>query len=105
MPSRDVHLQFHKWAQEYGPIYSLILGTKTLIVLSSDETVKELLDRRSGIYSDRQEMYIGQELCSGGLRMLMMVRRSLLEGILNLLTSSIEIRSNMAQSTYHPFTN
>ena len=73
MPSRDVHLQFQKWAQEYGPIYSLILGTKTLIVLSSDETVKELLDRRSGIYSDRQEMYIGQELCSGGLRMLMMV--------------------------------
>ncbi|KAK4550436.1 hypothetical protein LTR36_000014 [Oleoguttula mirabilis] len=72
MPTRDAHLQFQKWAQEYGPCYSLMLGTKTLIVLSSDEAVKELLDRRSGIYSDRQEMYIGQHLCSGGLRMLMM---------------------------------
>lgn len=72
MPSRDAHRQFQKWAEEYGPVYSLILGTKTLIVLSSDEAVKELLDRRSAIYSDRQDMYIGQTLCSDGLRMLMM---------------------------------
>jgi hypothetical protein len=74
MPARDAHKQFQKWAEEYGPVYSLILGTKTLIVLSSDEAVKELLDRRSAIYSDRQDMYIGQTLCSDGLRMLMMVR-------------------------------
>jgi hypothetical protein len=73
MPTRDAHLQFEKWAREYGPVYSLMLGTQCLIVLSSDEAVKELLDRRSGIYSDRQEMYIGQVLCSGGLRLLMMV--------------------------------
>jgi Cytochrome P450 len=73
MPSRDAQKQFQKWAEEYGPVYSLILGTKILIVLSSDEAVKELLDRRSAIYSDRQDMYIGQTLCSDGLRMLMMV--------------------------------
>lgn len=76
MPTRDAHLQFEKWAREYGPVYSLMLGTKVLIVLSSDEAVKELLDRRSGIYSDRQDMYIGQTLCSGDLRMLMMVSES-----------------------------
>jgi hypothetical protein len=73
MPPQDAHLQFEKWAREYGPVYSLILGTKTLIVLSSDEAVKDLLDKKSGIYSDRQDMYIGQTLCSGGLRFLMMV--------------------------------
>ncbi|KFY21112.1 hypothetical protein V491_03152 [Pseudogymnoascus sp. VKM F-3775] len=72
MPKRDAHLQFQKWAKEYGPVYSLILGTKTLIVLSSDQAVKDLLDKKSAIYSDRQDMYIGQELCSGGLRVLMM---------------------------------
>lgn len=74
MSSRNVHLKLEKWAHEYGPVYSLMLGTKCLIVLSSDEAVKELLDRRSSIYSDRQDMYIGQTLCSGGLRLLMMVR-------------------------------
>ena len=83
MPTRDAHLQFEKWAREYGDIYSLMLGTKTLIVLSSDEAVKELLDKRSGNFSSRQEMYIGQELCSDGLRMLMMVRCSfLVSGVL-----------------------
>jgi hypothetical protein len=77
MPSRDAHLQFEKWAREYGPVYSLILGTKTLVVLSSDEAVKDLLDKKSGIYSDRQEMYIGQTLCSGDLRLLMTVVRDM----------------------------
>jgi hypothetical protein len=72
MPSRDAHLQFQKWAQEYGPVYSLILGTKVLVVLSSDVAVKDLLDKRSAIYSDRQDMYIGMTLCSGGFRFLMM---------------------------------
>jgi hypothetical protein len=65
-------LQFERWAREYGPIYSLMLGTKVMIVLSSDVAVKELLDKRSGVYSDRLDMYVGQTLCSGGLRLLMM---------------------------------
>ncbi|KAL2005346.1 hypothetical protein VTN00DRAFT_2557 [Thermoascus crustaceus] len=72
MPKRDAHKQFKAWAKEYGPVYSLILGTKTMVVLSSDQAVKDLLDKRSAIYSDRQDMYIGMTLCSGDLRMLMM---------------------------------
>lgn len=72
MPTRDAHLQFEKWAREYGPVYSLMLGTKTMVVLSSDQAVKDLLDKKSNMYSHRQEMYIGQTLCSGDLRILMM---------------------------------
>lgn len=99
MPSQDVHLQFGKWAREYGPIYSLMLGTKCLIVLSSDEAVKELLDKRSNIYSHRQEMYIGQTLCSGGLRLLMMVSRELCPLVISQfrnLQSTIGIRADVA---------
>jgi hypothetical protein len=44
-----------------------------MIVLSSDEAVKDLLDRRSGNYSDRPDMYIGQQIASGGLRLVVMV--------------------------------
>jgi hypothetical protein len=72
MPKGNAHLQFQKWAQEYGPVYSLILGTKVMIVLSSDQAVKDLLDKRSGIYSSRPDMYLGN-VVSGGLRMLLMV--------------------------------
>jgi hypothetical protein len=46
-----------------------------MIVLSSDEAVKDLLDKRSGNYSDRPDMYIGQTIASGGLRLVVMVSR------------------------------
>jgi hypothetical protein len=72
MPKEKAHLQFQKWAQEYGPVYSLMLGTKVMIVLSSDQAIKDLLDKRSGIYSSRPDMYLGK-IVSGGYRMLLMV--------------------------------
>jgi cytochrome P450 len=72
MPKEKPHLQFQKWAEEYGPVYSLILGTKVMVVLSSDQAIKDLLDKRSGSYSSRPDMYLGQ-VVSGGLRMLLMV--------------------------------
>jgi hypothetical protein len=75
MPKEKPHLQFQKWAEEYGPVYSLILGTKVMVVLSSDQAVKDLLDKRSGIYSSRPEMYLGQ-VVSNGCRMLFMVSLS-----------------------------
>jgi len=43
-----------------------------MIVLNTDRAVKDLLDKRSGIYSSRPEMHVGQ-LVSGGLRMVLMV--------------------------------
>lgn len=72
MPREKGHLQFHKWAEEYGPVYSLILGTSVMIVLSSDQAIKELLDKRSNIYSSRPDMYMAR-IVSGGNRMLLMV--------------------------------
>ena len=76
IPKSLGHLQFEKWAREYGPVYSLILGTKVVIVLSSDVAVKDLLDKRSAIYSSRPEVYLGQEVVSGNLRPLFMVGTS-----------------------------
>jgi hypothetical protein len=73
MPKADPHLQFQKWAQEYGGIYSLMMGTKTIIVLSNERPVKDLLDRKSANYSARPDLYTGQTLLSGGMRMVMMV--------------------------------
>lgn len=73
MPKGNPHLQFQKWADEYGPIYSLMLGTKVMVVLNTDQAVKDLLDKRSGIYSSRPDMYISR-IASGGLRFTLMVR-------------------------------
>lgn len=74
MPKKQGHLQFQKWAEEFGPVYSLMLGTQCFVVLNSDQAIKDLLDKRSAIYSSRPEFYLGQEILSGGLRVLFMVR-------------------------------
>lgn len=92
VPQTHPHHQFKKWAEEYGyvsmgltsrrkqtelliptgrPVYSLILGTNVMIVLSSDQAIKDLLDKRSNIYSSRTELYLGN-LVSGYLRVLLM---------------------------------
>ncbi|CAG8950033.1 hypothetical protein HYFRA_00004367 [Hymenoscyphus fraxineus] len=73
IPNQKRHLQFEKWAQEYGPIYSLMLGTKVMIVLNSDLAIKDLIDKRGAIYSSRPQAYIAQDILSGGLRILFMV--------------------------------
>ncbi|KAK1725113.1 cytochrome P450 [Colletotrichum acutatum] len=71
IPPTQSHHQFKQWAKEYGPVYSLILGTKVMIVLSSDRAVKDLLDKRSNIYSSRTDLYLGN-IVSGNLRVVMM---------------------------------
>ena len=73
IPREKRHLQFEKWARQYGPVYSLVLGTKVMIVLNSDLAIKDLLDKRGAIYSSRPEAYIAQNILSGGLRVLFMV--------------------------------
>ncbi|KAI0430783.1 cytochrome P450 [Xylaria sp. FL1042] len=94
MPKGNGHLQFQKWAEEYGPIYSLMLGTKVVVVLSSDVAVKDLLDKRSAIYSSRPEFYLGQEILSGNLRPLFLqygntwrLVRKLAHGVLNIVVA------------------
>ncbi|KAL2752599.1 hypothetical protein ACRALDRAFT_1058459 [Sodiomyces alcalophilus JCM 7366] len=72
IPTERRHVQFEKWAREYGPVYSLMLGTKVMIVLSSDRAIKDLVDKRGNIYSSRPEAYIAQDILSGGLRVLFM---------------------------------
>ncbi|KAF2640636.1 cytochrome P450 [Massarina eburnea CBS 473.64] len=71
MPKTKLHEQFKKWGDEYGPIYSLINGSTTFIVLNSDQAVKDLLDKRSNIYSSRPDNYIPNRM-SGGSRIAMM---------------------------------
>lgn len=75
IPSEKRHLQFGKWAQEYGPVYSLMLGTQVYVVLSADYAIRDLIDKRGHIHASRPDFYVAQQIISGGLRVLFMVRR------------------------------
>jgi hypothetical protein len=102
MPLNDPHLQFQKWAKEYGPVFSLILGTKVMIVLSTDQAVKDLMDKKSAIYSSRPDLYISQTIMSGGQRMLITVCDTR-EFSTQILTDILAIRTNVSVGKYpHP---
>lgn len=49
-------LVYARWAEQYGPIYSVQFGGNTFIVLADDNMVHELLDKRGNKYSDRPRM-------------------------------------------------
>ncbi|KAK4642058.1 hypothetical protein QC761_511720 [Podospora bellae-mahoneyi] len=105
IPPKNAYVQFKKWAEEYGPVYSLITGTKVMIVLNTGVAIKDLLDKRSNIYSSRPEMYISS-LASGGLRMLLMPYgdtwrrvRKLFHGLLHLKASNSYVPYQDLEST------
>ncbi|RSL76734.1 hypothetical protein CEP51_009678 [Fusarium floridanum] len=58
MPMANLHLKLKDWAKQYGPIISLKLGTQDMIVISSDNVVRDLIDKRSAIYSGRMDVFI-----------------------------------------------
>jgi hypothetical protein len=45
--------RFTSWAREYGEIFSLKIGSQTVVVLSSAQAVHEVMDKNSGVTADR----------------------------------------------------
>jgi hypothetical protein len=43
-PIANAHIKFKEWADTYGEIYSLRLGSTNIVVLNSDRVIKELMD-------------------------------------------------------------
>lgn len=70
MPKEHSFKQFHAWRQEYGPIFRLIAGKDTIIVLGDYATAHELLNKRSANYSDRPHLPMASELLCKGDHML-----------------------------------
>ncbi|KAJ7642170.1 cytochrome P450 [Roridomyces roridus] len=64
-PTEFPHYIFTKWTRKYGGIYSLKLGTNTMIVLTDPKFVKELTEIRNASTSDRPASHI-VELVTGG---------------------------------------
>ena len=54
-----------EWAGVYGKIYSLTVGSTNIIVLCDRKAVRDLIDKKSAIYSDRPADYVGKLLTGG----------------------------------------
>lgn len=116
IPKRDVHKKFKEWAEQYGEMYSLMLGSQRMVVLNSPRVVKDLIDSRSTNYSSRPDMYVGQTLISGGLRLVLMpyddewrLARKMLHNLLNVKSAvdyipfqELELRQMLADMVRKP---
>ncbi|KAF6798852.1 cytochrome P450 2D18 [Colletotrichum sojae] len=71
IPRSNAHLKFTEWARQYGGIYALKRFTNTTVVVSDPGLVKELLGRRSGLYSHRPASHVGRLITRGDHLLLM----------------------------------
>jgi cytochrome P450 len=60
------------WHREFGDIFYTKIGGTDYIWLSSPKVVKDLLDKKSNIYSSRSPAPLAQDVASGGKRQLFM---------------------------------
>ncbi|KAI5479627.1 cytochrome P450, family 2, subfamily U [Pseudohyphozyma bogoriensis] len=72
VPKSRPWVKMEEWTREFGPIYTLKMGLKTVIVLGRAPAALELLDKRSAIYSSRPRFVMTSEHVSRGLRMTFM---------------------------------
>ncbi|KXJ87807.1 cytochrome P450 [Microdochium bolleyi] len=60
------------WAHKYGDVFYTKMGGTDYVWLSSPKAVKDLLDKKSAIYSSRPYMPLAQDVASGKSRQLFM---------------------------------
>ncbi|KAL8480131.1 hypothetical protein ACS0TY_026891 [Phlomoides rotata] len=64
--SPELHTYFAKLAQTYGPIYTLKLGKKIRIVISSPALAKQVLKDQDTTFANRDIPMAGKEAAYGG---------------------------------------
>ncbi|KAF9010844.1 cytochrome P450 [Cyathus striatus] len=53
IPSIPLHFQFTKWAKQYGDVHTVKLGSLTMIVMSSVEAIRHIIEKNTALTSDR----------------------------------------------------
>ncbi|KAI0188233.1 cytochrome P450 [Astrocystis sublimbata] len=60
IPAAYNFTKVHEWAQEYGAITGLKIGTKNMVIVNNAELVHEFLVKRSALVNARPEVYMAQ---------------------------------------------
>lgn len=60
------------WAKKYGEVFRTTSVTQTFVWINSRKAFKELIDRKSSIYSSKHPQPYAFDLASGGKRILFM---------------------------------
>ncbi|VUC26552.1 unnamed protein product [Clonostachys rosea] len=65
IPLTGLHAKFLKWGEEFGGIFSLKLGSGTMIVLYDRKAVHDLVDKKGVIYSERPKNHVADIVTHG----------------------------------------
>ncbi|XP_054782715.1 cytochrome P450 71A1-like [Prosopis cineraria] len=66
----SLHLHFTNLSRKYGPLFSLKLGHRTVLVVSSPKMAKETLKDRDVLFSDRPYFLSQQKLSYNGIEII-----------------------------------
>jgi hypothetical protein len=69
LPQENSWRTYAQWSKQYGPIFSL---RDTIVILGNHEAARDLLDKRSNIYSSRPHLVTCGDCVSKGLHTLLM---------------------------------
>ncbi|EQK97564.1 hypothetical protein G6O67_005444 [Ophiocordyceps sinensis] len=64
---RNPWKQFKEWHRVYGPIFRLRIGQTTVILIGNHQVAKEILGKRSALYSSRPRLIVAGECVAKGL--------------------------------------
>lgn len=67
IPIGRTWLKFDEWGKEFGPIYTIYIFSKPIVICTTRESAGELLDKRAAVFSDRPRFVVGGELLSKGM--------------------------------------
>ncbi|KAL5324127.1 hypothetical protein ACEPPN_008670 [Leptodophora sp. 'Broadleaf-Isolate-01'] len=81
------------------------MGTKTYIVLSSPTAVKDLLDKKSNIYSSRPEMYLGHDIVGLGRRFVTMKYGPMWRSVHKMMHNTLNVKTAVAYIPYQDLEN
>lgn len=71
LPKSLQWFHLYHWSKKYGPVMHLSMGGQPLVILSTHQAAHDLLNKRSGRYSDRPRMVMAGELVTRGMHMLL----------------------------------
>ncbi len=64
-------IRFTEWSKLYGGLFTLKLGTATMVVITDRRIAKDL-DKKANIYSQRPDSYVSHDLITKGNHLLVM---------------------------------
>nr|XP_043624361.1 geraniol 8-hydroxylase-like [Erigeron canadensis] len=94
----NLHHEFNKLAQRYGPVFKLKLGGKTLIVVSSSDLAKVVLREQDDIFANRDPPLAGAIISYGCQDILFSNNNSYWRNLRKVLVSEVLSNKNVEGS-------